>query len=153
MMKKNDIIAGGIFIGLGIFIFTQTFTYPSPEKGHPGPDLFPNLLALLFIIFGGVLVFKAFKTSVREEEISESPPKPKKIINAFFVMGVIAVFVALVNFLGFLVTSAVLLFVLMKKLGVSLLKSAITSIVLTLFINLMFSKILRVPLPPGILGW
>jgi len=152
-MKKNDIIAGGIFIGLGIFIFTQTFTYPSPEKGHPGPDLFPNLLALLFMIFGGVLVFKAFKTSVREEESSESPPKPKKIINAFFVMGVIAVFVALVNLLGFLVTSAVLLFILMKKLGVSLLKSAITSIVLTLFINLMFSKILRVPLPPGILGW
>jgi len=153
MMKKNDIIAGGIFIALGIFIFTQTFTYPSPEKGHPGPDLFPNLLALLFMIFGGVLVFKAFKTSVREEESSESPPKPKKIINAFFVMGVIAVFVALVNLLGFLVTSAVLLFILMKKLGVSLLKSAITSIVLTLFINLMFSKILRVPLPPGILGW
>ena len=152
-MKKNDIIAGGIFIALGIFIFTQTFTYPSPEKGHPGPDLFPNLLALLFMIFGGVLVFKAFKTSVREEESSESPPKPKKIINAFFVMGVIAVFVALVNLLGFLVTSAVLLFILMKKLGVSLLKSAITSIVLTLFINLMFSKILRVPLPPGILGW
>jgi len=153
MMKKNDIIAGGIFIVLGIFIFTQTFSYPSPEKGHPGPDLFPNLLALLFIIFGGVLIFKTRKFSARVEEISEAPPRTKKIINAFFVMGVIVVFVALVNLLGFLVTSAVLLFVLMKKLGVSLLKSAITSIVLTLFINLMFSKILRVPLPPGILGW
>ena len=153
MMKKNDIIAGGIFIVLGIFIFTQTFSYPSPEKGHPGPDLFPNLLALLFIIFGGVLIFKARKLSSRVEEISEVPPRPKRIINAFFVMGIIVVFVALVNLLGFLVTSTVLLFVLMKKLGVSLLKSAITSIVLTLFINLMFSKILRVPLPPGILGW
>ena len=153
MMKKNDIIAGGIFIVLGIFIFTQTFSYPSPEKGHPGPDLFPNLLALLFIIFGGVLIFKTRKLFARVEEISEAPPRPKKIINAFFVMGIIVVFVALVNLLGFLVTSAVLLFVLMKKLGVSLLKSAITSIVLTLFINLMFSKILRVPLPPGILGW
>jgi putative tricarboxylic transport membrane protein len=105
------------------------------------------------MIFGGVLIFKAFRPSAGGEEIFESPPKPKKIINAFFVMGVIAVFVALVNLLGFLVTSAVLLFILMKKLGVSLLKSAITSIVLTLFINLMFSKILRVPLPPGILGW
>jgi hypothetical protein len=36
---------------------------------------------------------------------------------------------------------------------VTILKSTIASIVITLFINLMFSKILRVPLPWGILGW
>jgi uncharacterized integral membrane protein len=41
----------------------------------------------------------------------------------------------------------------MKKLGVTILKSAIAGIIITLFINLMFSKILRVPLPYGILGW
>ncbi len=58
-----------------------------------------------------------------------------------------------VNSIGFLVTSAVLLFVLMKKLGVPTLRSAIASICITLFINIMFLKILRVPLPPGILGW
>ncbi len=55
-MKRNDIIYGLIFIALGIFIFTQTVSYPSLEKGHPGPGLFPNLLAILFIIFGGVLI-------------------------------------------------------------------------------------------------
>jgi len=61
--------------------------------------------------------------------------------------------VAVVNLIGFLMTSAVLLFLLMKKLGVTIFKSAIASIIITLFINLMFSKILRVPLPMGILGW
>jgi len=150
-MKKNDIIGGGIFIALGIFIFTQTYQYPSPpEKGHPGPDLFPNLLALLFIGFGLALVLKARKLISTDTEVA---PGPKRVSNVLFVLAIVAVYVGVVNFVGFMITSAVLLFLLMKKLGVTILKSAIASIIITLFINLMFSKILRVPLPWGILGW
>jgi len=149
-MKKNDIIAGGIFIALGIFIFTQTYKYPSPEKGHPGPDLFPNLLALLFVGFGLALILKARKLISAETEVAAGP---RRVPNALFVLAIVAVYVGVVQFIGFLITSAVLLFILMKKLGVTLLKSAIASIIITLFINLMFSKILRVPLPFGILGW
>jgi len=150
-MKQNDVIAGGIFIALGIFIFTQTISYPSPEKGHPGPGLFPNILAILFIGFGSTLIFKARKPLSKDE--MEIASGPKRVSNALFVLGIVALYVVLVNSVGFLITSAVLLFVLMKKLGVTLLKSAVASIVITLFINLMFSKILRVPLPIGILGW
>lgn len=150
-MKRNDIVAGAMFIALGVFIFTQTYKFPSLEKGHPGPDLFPNLLALLFIGFGSILIFKARKLSFEKEEPSRTTPK--KISNGFFVLATVAIYVGVVNALGFLITSAVLLFLLMKKLGVSLLKSSIASILITLFINLLFSKILRVPLPYGILGW
>jgi putative tricarboxylic transport membrane protein len=152
-MKKNDIVFGSVFVALGIFIFTQTLFYPSLEKGHPGPGLFPNLLAILFIIFGGVLIFKAKRPSAAEEGEEGSPPVSKKITNAFFVLGIIIVYVVAVDIVGFLVTSAVLLFILMKKLGAPALRSAIASLCITLFINIMFLKILRVPLPPGILGW
>ena len=152
-MKKNDVLAGLVFIALGIFIFTQTVSYPSPEKGHPGPGLFPNLLAILFIIFGGVLILKARKPANLSEGNPEIPAAPRRIFNAFFVLAIIVIFLAVVNIVGFLITSAVLCFVLMKRLGVTILKSAIASVVITLFINLMFSKLLRVPLPLGILSW
>ncbi len=151
-MKRNDIVFGSIFVALGIFIFSQTLFYPSLEKGHPGPGLFPNLLAVLFIIFGGVLILKARRLSASGEE-EQVPPSARKVSNAFFVLGVIAVYVVVVDAVGFLVTSAVLLFLLMKKLGAPVVRSVIASICITLFINLMFLKILRVPLPPGILGW
>ncbi|MBM4339229.1 MAG: tripartite tricarboxylate transporter TctB family protein [Deltaproteobacteria bacterium] len=151
-MKRNDIIAGIIFIVLGIFIFTQTWNYPSPpEKGHPGPGLFPNLLALLFIGFGTAVILKARKPAPTETE--GASVGPRRISNALFVLGIVVSYVVVVNTVGFLITSAVLLFLLMKKLGVTLLKSTIASIMITLFINLLFSKILRVPLPWGILGW
>jgi putative tricarboxylic transport membrane protein len=152
-MKKNDTVFGSIFITLGIFIFTQTYSYPSLEKGHPGPGLFPNLLAILFIIFGGVLILKAKRPFASKEDEEVSSPVRKKVVNAFFVLGIIAVYVAAVDKVGFLVTSAVLLFILMTKLGAPILRSAIASICITLFINVMFLKILRVPLPPGFLGW
>jgi putative tricarboxylic transport membrane protein len=150
-MKRNDIIAGAIFIALGIFIFTQTIRYPTPlEKGHPGPGLFPNILALLFIGFGLALILKARRLISAGVEITSGS---RKISNALFVLAIVAVYIGIVDFVGFLVTSAVLLFLLMKKLRVTILKSAIASIIITLFVNLMFSKILRVPLPWGIFGW
>ena len=152
-MKRNDIVFGSIFIALGMFIFTQTAGYPSLEKGHPGPGLFPNLLAILFIIFGGILILKARRPSASGKEEEDPHPARKKVVNAFFVLGVIAVYVAVVDVIGFLMTSALLLFVLMIKLGTPILRGAIASICITLFINIMFLKILRVPLPPGILGW
>ena len=150
-MKRNDIIGGSIFIALGIFIFTQTWNYPSLEEGHPGPDLFPNILALLFIGFGLALILKARKLVPTETE--GAVLGPRRISNALFVLGIVAAYVAVVNTVGFLITSAILLFILMKKLGVTILKSAVASIMITLFINVLFSKILRVPLPYGIFGW
>jgi|YNPNPStandDraft_1061719.scaffolds.fasta_scaffold90762_2 putative tricarboxylic transport membrane protein len=153
-MKRNDRIAGMIFIALGVFILTQTYSYPSLEKGHPGPGLFPNLLAILFMVFGGVLVARSRRLDPSVASI-EKPPKPtvERIANACSVLGLIVLFVVAVDHVGFLITSALLLFLLMKRLGVSLLRSAASSILITLFINLMFAKLLRVPLPPGILSW
>jgi hypothetical protein len=41
----------------------------------------------------------------------------------------------------------------MMKLRVSPLKSSIISVLLVCFVYLVFSKVLRVPLPHGLLGW
>ena len=152
-MKKGDIIAGCTFIAVGIFIFTRTITYPSLEKGHPGPGLFPNLLALLFIAFGGTLVWKGRRPLSQEELEAETVLGPRKFSNALFVIGIVTVYVLIVDYVGFLITSTVLLFLLMKNLRVSFWKSVVASVAMTVFINVLFSKILRVPLPYGILGW
>jgi putative tricarboxylic transport membrane protein len=65
----------------------------------------------------------------------------------------IAAFIALAPTVGFVITGAVLLTILMLKLRVSALKSAVVSILLVAFIYTVFAKGLRVPLPIGYLGW
>lgn len=60
---------------------------------------------------------------------------------------------ALSNWLGFYITCALLLFLMMIKLRVPYLRALVISILLTLFVDFMFYKILRVPLPTGLFGW
>jgi len=154
-MEKNDWIAGGIFIALGIGIFILTIPFPSLDKGHPGPALFPNILAALFIFFGLLLGLKAKKPSVDKplENSTAAASIPKNIGNAFFILGIIAAFMVLESWLGFLLTSFFLLFLLMKKLGTSAWKSLTLSVLVTVFVYFLFYKILRVPLSPGFLSW
>ena len=154
-MGTKDLIGGGIFVALGILIFILTFQFPSLEGGQPGPSLFPRILAVLFIFFAGIVLWRGWRTgkgkldSPPEEEI----PVPRNYFDPIFVLILIAVYMALSNWLGFFITSTLILFLMMIKLGVPYLRSVVISILLTLFVNFMFYKILRVPLPMGFLGW
>lgn len=152
-MNKNDLISGGIFMGLGICILGLTFPFPSLDKGHPGPALFPNILAVLFIFFGGFLLGKRLKSRIEPIAGPEEKAPPQVLGNAFFALGIILAFLLLESTLGFLLTSFFLLFVFTKKLGTSLFASAVSSILITVFVYFLFYKVLRVPLSPGLLSW
>lgn len=154
-MKRGDLIGGGIFTALGIFIFILTFQFPSLEGGHPGPSLFPRILAILFIFFGGIIVLRGLRAGKKEPESApaEEIPVPRNYFDPIFVLILIGAYMILSNWLGFFITSTLILFLMMIKLRVPYLRSLVISILLTLFVNFMFYKILRVPLPTGFFGW
>ena len=153
-MGSKDYIGGGIFIALGIFIFSTTFSYPILDGGHPGPSLFPRVLAVLFIFFGGIVVLQGWRSAkVKREESPNEEGPPTNKFNPILVIILVAAFIALAPTVGFVITSTVLLAILMLKLRVSTLKSVIVSILLAAFIYTVFAKGLRVPLPIGYLGW
>ncbi len=154
-MGSKDLIGGGIFTALGIFIFILTLRFPSLEGDHPGPGLFPAILAVLFVFFGGIVLYRGFRPVTEdgtEEGVGESTP-PENYFNPLFVLALIIAYMILSDWLGFLITSCLVLFLMMNRLRVSFWRSIFISILLTLFVNIMFSKILRVPLPPGLLWW
>lgn len=153
-MGSKDYVGAGIFIALGIFIFSMTFSFPILDGGHPGPSLFPRVLAIFFIFFGGIVVFQGWRsTKVKTEESPEEVgPSPNRF-NPILVIILVAAFIALAPEVGFVITSTMLLAILMLRLRVSALKSVIVSILLAAFIYTVFAKGLRVPLPMGYLGW
>jgi putative tricarboxylic transport membrane protein len=157
-MGKNDCIGGGIFAGLGIFIWAYTWHFPVlMEAGgrHPGPSLFPRVLASLFILFGLMVILNGRTASRSKTVPSEKEMTGLKLdyFNPVLVIVLIIAFIFLAPKLGFLITGTAILVILMMKLQVSPLKSVICSVVLTCFVYLMFAKLLRVPLPIGLLGW
>jgi hypothetical protein len=153
-MGRKDYVGGGIFIALGIFIAATSFSFPDLDGGHPGPSLFPRVLAALFILFGGIVAYQGRPSArVTPEDSPEEDGPPPNRFNPILVIMLIAAFIALAPTVGFVIAGAALLTVLMLKLRVSALKSVAVSIVLVAFIYTVFAKGLRVPLPIGYLGW
>jgi putative tricarboxylic transport membrane protein len=153
-MGRKDYVGGGIFIALGIFILLMTFSFPSLDGRPPGPSLVPGVLAVLFIFFGGVVVLHGWRSAKgKTEDPPEEEGPPPNRFNPILVIVLVAAFIALAETVGFFITGAVMLSILMLRLRVSALKSVIVSTLLVAVIYTIFSKGLRVPLPIGYLGW
>jgi putative tricarboxylic transport membrane protein len=153
-MGSKDYVGAGIFIALGILIFLKTITFPILDGGHPGPSLFPRVLAILFIVFGGIVVLQGWRSArVKPEDVPEEEGPPPNKFNPVLVIILIAAFIALAPTVGFVIAGTALMAILMLRLRVSVLKSVIVSILLAAFIYTVFAKGLRVPLPIGYLGW
>jgi putative tricarboxylic transport membrane protein len=145
-------------IGLGLIVFASavlfyTRTFPTLEKGYPGPSLFPNVLAVLFIIAGITLVAQGVRSGERIIKFDTSGITRSGLINILLVLGAIVFYIYLSDFLGFQITSFILLFSLMKWLRVSTRWGLVMACGVTLGIYLLFAKMLLVPLPWGLWGW
>ncbi|HET7876302.1 MAG TPA: tripartite tricarboxylate transporter TctB family protein [Methylomirabilota bacterium] len=152
-MRLSDTLIGLGFVGAGGAIFATTLSFPRQPDGAPGPALFPQVLAALMVLFGGSLVVSSV-AALRAGRAAETPPAlpvgRRGVVNALLVFAAIIVFMAAAPALGFLLTTAVLLGGLMWWLGAPRLRAGLAAVGLTLFVYLIFGKLLRVPLPLGL---
>lgn|GEM_PF-274073 len=165
MEDKNNLLIGLGTLLLGGIILFLIRDFPKLDDGHPGPALFPGILAGLFIVFGafllvqGVRARKQVGAHLPPPGSHEAPPLEGRtyslqgILNAFCVAAAIVFYIFFVETLGFLITGFLLLIFLMIKLKVPIWKSGILSLLSTLGVYILFAKILKVPLPWGLLGW
>jgi putative tricarboxylic transport membrane protein len=149
-MKLNDTLVGAGFVAAGALIYVGTLNYPTLEGGHPGPALFPRILGILMALFGGSLGLQGFWS---QEAWASDWLRGRGLLNALFVLGGTITYILVVDFLGFLPTATLLLFVLMCWLRVRVLPAAVVAILLALGSYLFFARLLLVPLPRGPLGW
>jgi len=152
-MKISDSLLGLGAIAFGVLIISLTHNFPSLEGGYPGPALFPRILGGLFILFGGILSFQSIKKHGLANLVQKGETYWPAFTNYLSVGAAVIAYMVLVEVLGFVLTAFLILTLLMKKMGVSLLKSTLIAIATSLSINLLFGKFLLVPLPWGILGW
>ncbi len=152
----GDLVSGGLAVAFGITVLVYIRGFPQLPGGQPGPALFPGIIAALFVLFGGILVVRWFAqrragVGVGEAEQPE-PPTTKAWLTALAMCGAVVVYLLVVDLLGFTVTMSVLLFALMKALGVRTLVAAIAAVATAAVLMLLFQMVLLVPLPTGILG-
>src|SRR5687768_7021721 len=155
-MRLNDALFGAGFVLIGAVVFVSTLRFPRLDGGAPGPGLFPQVVAVLMIVAGGVLAWSA-----RPRRAAEARAAPltavapglgaRGVVNTLMVFAAIIAFMVVSPPVGFLVTSFAILFALMWHLGTRPLRAALAAAGLTLFVYVLFGKVLRVPLPLGVL--
>jgi putative tricarboxylic transport membrane protein len=145
---RRDHIAGGAFIVAGAFVLAVSGDLPFGTPASPGAGMLPTLLVALMMALGLVLVVRAGAGPPLAELNWADLPHAARV-------GVIAV-AAVVAFepLGFAVTTALLLFTLIFWVEQRPLLPALGfSIAAPVAIYVLFSLLLRTPLPGGLLGY
>lgn len=143
-MKKYDKI---LTIGLLIIeVFYFILIKQLPERAARYPYFVLGLLVFLTVILAIDAFFIKAKSEVKEEKF-----KDIKLGQFFFIILASAVYIALIEIVGFFSTTVVYLLVVMLGLKNSVKWSIITSIVFPIFIYLIFVSFLRVPVPRGFL--
>lgn len=153
-MKVSDTVVGAGFVGAGALIVAATLNYPTLDAGHPGPSLFPRIVGTLMAGFGLLVALQG----LRGRDVGDTVAwgrlhRNTGFVNALFVLGGVVAYLVLVERLGFLVMGAVLIFGLMWRLEVRPLRALGVAIGFTALVYFLFAKVLRVPLPLGILWW
>lgn len=147
-MKLSDTILGTGAAALGTATFLETLGFPKMPGGAPGPALFPQILSVLLVGLGITVVVQSLRPHPGENNHYE----PAAIFRAGAVLVFIALYVAFVQKLGFLITATLIMLGMMLMLRVRPWVALPSALGIALFSMVLFERILRVPLPPGILG-
>jgi putative tricarboxylic transport membrane protein len=153
-VRLNDAVIGIALILFALAMIAYTRTFPAMPGQDYGPALFPTLIGIGFIVTGVILIVSGMRRRRVEPlfgggEWLRSGPH---IINFLAVVGGLLLYIVASDWLGFILTSLLLLFVwLVLFRGGKPISSLAIALAVTLAVNYAFSQLLLVPLPLGLL--
>ncbi|MGZ5180340.1 MAG: tripartite tricarboxylate transporter TctB family protein [Ramlibacter sp.] len=152
-MKLNDAVFGLLLVVLGAAVLAAIQGYPRIPGQPVGPALFPGLIAAGLCICGALLVAHGWRAR-REEPwlVWEDWVRSPRHVFAFAVLvGGILFYILVADRLGFLPTAALVLLALFLVLKVPPGRAVLVAVIAALVVHFAFYKLLRVPLPWGVL--
>ena len=150
---KLDVVTGSGVIGFAAFILLYSMGFP-PAKGTDfGPALFPRVIASILLLLGALVLYRAWRVRsgaqdcAGEAEADSLATTAAGMRNVLVTIVAVVAYILVVDMLGFIPTTIVFLFALMKTYGLTTLKSVLFSCLITGFVYVLFSMLLRVVLP------
>ena len=152
-MKINDAIFGALLLVLGLTVLVHVQSFPKIPGQNVGPGLFPGLVASVLIACSVSLIVTSLRSrpQVAWVEFLQWVRSPRHAGAFLAIVASAIAYIALADTVGFLIIAPLMLFAMFIAFGVRATTSAVVAIAGTLLIWYAFYKLLRVPLPWGVL--
>lgn len=158
-MRLNDAISGLVLLIFAIAVIGYSTTFPTLYGQEYGPSLFPILIGSGLAICAVALIVRglAARRSAPADERAwliwgDWARDPQHRMNMLMIPGLLICYILFSDFIGFFPLSVLLLSILLYRLGSSLLASVLYAVATTFVLQLLFARVLLVPLPPGLTG-
>lgn len=150
-MRVHDSLSGTLLLLLSLAVLWHVQGFP-PAPGQPyGPALFPGLVAGGLAIASALLLWQGLRSGQPLLALGAGLRSPRHLAAFLATLAGTVFYVLCAETLGFIACSVLVLVLLQWALGVRLPLAVGTAVVATLVIHLCFYKLLRVPLPWGVL--
>jgi putative tricarboxylic transport membrane protein len=152
-MKLNDAVFGAVFLLVGIAVLVHVPAFPPIPGQKYGPAIFPGLVAAGLVICALLLIASGLRQRATEPwfETGAWTRSRRHVVASLVTVGGPVAYVLLADKVGFLIIAPLLLVALFLAYGVRRNVAIVAAIVVTLVIHFAFYKLLRVPLPWGVI--
>lgn len=152
-MKLSDRFIGLILLIFASFILYEAHSFPLIPGQAIGSGLMPTIIGFSLIVCAIVLISSDYANPEREVlfVVGEWASDKRSLIQIAGIVGGVILYILLADILGFLIIGVLLILSLLLSFGVSIARALIVSLFAVVFIQLVFSKLLRVPLPWGVM--
>lgn len=152
-MKFNDALLGVAFLALSVAVLVNIQGFPKIPGQSIGPGAFPGLIAILLAGCSLALIWRGWRERRSQRLIAVGAwlMSPRHVRNFAITVGGLVFYILAADKLGFLICGAVILFALFLALRLRFALALGLAIVLPVIVHLIFYKLLRVPLPWGVL--
>jgi putative tricarboxylic transport membrane protein len=152
-VKVNDAIFGALLLALGGLVLFAVRNFPKIPGQPVGPALFPGLIASGLCVCGALLIWKGLRARHAQPWLAwdDWVRSPRHLLALAVLLGSIVFYIVAANRVGFLPCALLILVANFLVLGVAPGRAVLVAVLATLVIHFAFYKLLRVPLPWGLL--
>ncbi|WP_067729124.1 tripartite tricarboxylate transporter TctB family protein [Oceanobacillus damuensis] len=150
MLKTVNKKVSLVLLAIGTGYLILAYQIPSYPYTQIDADVIPKTLGYL-LIFLSVLLFISKDSETEEQKARRNIPK-KEVGMLLVVAGLILLYIILLEIIGFVLVTAVFIYSCSRFLGYkSHITNGVVSISLPVLMYLMFTELLKISLPSGIL--
>ena len=153
-MQLSDRVTGAFLVGLGGVAAWAGSRLPAVPGQDVGPAAFPMVIGTGLAVCGALIAF-GIGRSFEAEEAAETPSQAQRwrpgALRALVPPALLLFYVLAVDRLGFLPTAAAMVLAAALAFGARLRLALPLAVVAPVLVHLVFHKLLRVPLPAGLL--